>query len=193
MSNYSLEFLLGSEQLCASDTTNSVCIYDVADGQVLRKLPGNDSEICCIAVSPNQKYMATGLKDNTVCLFDFDSGKGIAVLRAHKSWVWGVEFSPDSQRLYSASRDCTVAVWGIPEGELLTQKQIHEDEINGLALSSDGNFLATGSDDNKIILSDTTLSWIFRLMTPGDSERIRPGIPSDDAHPFRGIAATHSD
>ena len=47
----------------------------------------------------------------------------------------------------------------------------------------------TTTENSEVVVT----GWIFRLMTPGDSERIRPGIPSDDAHPFRGIAATHSD
>jgi WD40 repeat protein len=155
---YSLGFITDGKQVYASGPNNSVSVYDISNGQLVRSFSEQKAEICWIAISSDNQYLATGARDNAIRLFDLTSARLLHIMTAHDSWVWGVEFSPDSQRLYSASRDGTVAIWSIPDCSLLSRKKLHNDEINGLAVSSNGEFLATASDDRTVRIWDNSLS-----------------------------------
>ena len=96
--------------------------------------------------------------------------KHLKTLVGHKYTVHCVAFSPDGQTLASGSEDNTILLWDTTTGEHTrtlarptgtfvgsTDTLVgHTDTVYSVAFSPDGKTLASGSEDNTIILWDTT-------------------------------------
>jgi WD40 repeat protein len=80
-------------------------------------------------------------------------------LEGHASTVWSVRVHKESKRLVSVSDDCLVKVWG-KEGSIYkpiqTVEGLHTREIYTCDFNIQQNLIATGSADNKIIISKFT-------------------------------------
>ena len=118
------------------------------------------SGIHSVALSPDEKTIASGSEDKTICLWDMFTGKQEKILIGHTHRVYRVAFSPDGKILASASDDDTIRIWDAITGEdkmILTQPTGHEEKVEGImsvTFSPDGKTLASGSRDHIIILWD---------------------------------------
>lgn len=66
-----------------------------------------------MAVSPNDKLLASGSQDRTAKLWSLADMSLLGVLRGHRRGIWCVQFSPVDQVLASASADGTIKLWGL--------------------------------------------------------------------------------
>jgi hypothetical protein len=71
-------------------------------------VPGPD--VCCAALSPNGRLLATGQKDGWLRVWEVTSGRELGRLKAHEAEVLCLAFSASSGRLFSGSADATVLV-----------------------------------------------------------------------------------
>ena len=112
--------------ILASSDQDSVQLWDVATGELLKQLQGyvfptnmlpaaNILPVANIlSFSPDGKTLASGDWDRTIRLWDVSTGKQKKTLAGHKHWLdSSVAFSPDGQTLASASWDGTVLLWDI--------------------------------------------------------------------------------
>jgi WD40 repeat protein len=76
-------------------------------------------DINSVAVSPNDKLLASGSQDRMAKLWSLGApGAGPALLgvfRGHKRGVWAVCFSPVDQVLASSSADGTAKLWSLQD------------------------------------------------------------------------------
>jgi WD40 repeat protein len=105
--------------------------------------------IWSIAISPDNKIIASGGSEGLVILWDINSGKRLHVLTKHSGAVYAVAFSPDGQTLASGSRDSTIRIWNCETGQLL-QTLKHLGPVKSLAFSPDGQTLVSGSEDSTV-------------------------------------------
>jgi len=75
----------------------------------------HDKDINTIAVSPNDKIIATGSQDRTIKLWNADHLLLLGVLNGHRRGVWCVNFSPVDQCIVSASADTTIRIWSLKD------------------------------------------------------------------------------
>ncbi len=106
-----------SGKLVATNNDREVQLWDAKGMTVHRTLQHND-QVFSVAVSPDERWVATGASDNIVRLFDAKTGKLAATMKGHKegqiflpSAVWSLAFSPDGRRLVSGGHDGRVIVW----------------------------------------------------------------------------------
>jgi hypothetical protein len=71
-------------------------------------VPGPD--VCCAALSPNGRLLATGQKDGWLRVWEVASGRELGKLKAHEAEILCLAFSASSGRLFSGSEDTTVLV-----------------------------------------------------------------------------------
>ena len=67
-----------------------------------------------LAVSRDDRLLATAGADMTARLWDIETGTLIRTMPKHRRAVWGVAFSHDAQRLATSSEDGIVRIWHVP-------------------------------------------------------------------------------
>ncbi|MGK7932677.1 MAG: WD40 repeat domain-containing protein [Microcystaceae cyanobacterium] len=91
---------------------NFIKSWNLIIGQELETIKGPSLEINAIAVSPDNRTVASANKEGTVMLYDLVTRK-ITTLKAHQGWVLSVAFSPDGKYLYSGGEDKLVKIWQV--------------------------------------------------------------------------------
>lgn len=75
-------------------------------------------DVNSVAVSPNDKLLASGSQDRTAKLWSL-AGEGnvglLGVFRGHRRGVWAVCFSPVDQVLATSSADGTTKLWSLQD------------------------------------------------------------------------------
>jgi WD40 repeat protein len=105
--------------------------------------------IWAIAISPDDKIIASGGSDQPIYLWNLETGKLEKSLTNHEGYVSCLAFSPDRQTLASGGKDHTIRIWNYHTGELL-QTLNHLGTVNSLAFSPDGQTLVSGSWDRTV-------------------------------------------
>ncbi|KAG9069758.1 hypothetical protein KI688_009083 [Linnemannia hyalina] len=112
------------------------------------------SEVMCIAFSPNDQHLAFGSEDTTCRLWDTVSRETVMVMEGHTKLVRSVAFSPCGKQIASASHDNTIRLWNSKTGECLFVFNGHEDIVLSVAYSANGRKLVSGSRDETIRVWD---------------------------------------
>lgn len=68
-----------------------------------------------MAVSPNDKLLATGSQDRTAKLWALPQCQLLGVFSGHRRGLWNVQFSPTDQVLATASADGTIKLWALQD------------------------------------------------------------------------------
>lgn len=80
--------------------------------------PPPPQDINGVAVSPNDKLLASGSQDRTAKLWSLAGGADLSLLgvfRGHRRGVWAVCFSPVDQVLATSSADGTCKLWSLQD------------------------------------------------------------------------------
>lgn len=100
----------------ASAEGQTITLYDVASGRLLRKLDKHDAPINALAFSANGQLLASGSDDRTAIIWDVRTGKSKHTLKGHDQTVRTVAFSPDGRLLASGSGNASVVLWDVKSG-----------------------------------------------------------------------------
>jgi WD40 repeat protein len=100
-----IAFHPSGQQLASTTLDGTVCIWGMADQQLLTELTGHEGTITCLAYSPDGKWLATGSEDSTLRLWSA-RGEEYGVLEM-ESQLTGIVFSPDGRTLYTAHANTT--------------------------------------------------------------------------------------
>jgi WD40 repeat protein len=162
----SLAFSPDSAAVATGSYDGKVRLWRVADGVLLRVLPGTGT-VWSVAFSPDGRRIASGGEDKLVHLWDADTGRPLAALAGHSLNIWKVAFSPDGT-LASSSFDHDIRLWDSATGKPLRTLAGHSQAVVGLAFSRDGRRLASGSDDSTIRLWRTADGAPLRTLAAGN-------------------------
>ncbi|MEU7556270.1 trypsin-like peptidase domain-containing protein [Streptomyces sp. NPDC044571] len=154
---HSLAFDSDNRKLVTSNNTDTgVRVWDLDTGKERNSPPRGylDDITESVALSPDDRALATGLQGGTAVLSD-EFGRTLAVLPGHTDTVWSVAFSPDGHTLATGS-DATVRLWDVADGQNRATLSEHTDKVWRVAFSPSGRTLATGSLDGTVRLWDVT-------------------------------------
>jgi hypothetical protein len=166
------------------DAINTVEVWDVASGRLLRNLVGHTANVICVAFSPDSRRIATCSYDQTVKLWDAATGREVFTLRGHTAGAIALAFSPDGHRIVSGGLDLTARVWDatpLPTDTLQAQESRYRQKQTELQARRD-NSEAAKSAGARTNLSLTN-AW------GRSADEIAQSVESDPNNP--GIRCLH--
>ncbi|MEP0915398.1 WD40 repeat domain-containing protein [Leptolyngbya sp. DQ-M1] len=156
-----------SGTLLAAGQENGIALWDLKTRRLLTTLRDHTQLITAIAISADEKILASSSLDGTIKLWDLPNRRLVSTLRAGRAS--NLAFSPDSRILASSSRarrwaDGEFSPVGVQIWDIATRRRIYslgEQPIRAIGFSPDGTLLATG---------DGTKTEIWKVQ---DGDRLR--------------------
>lgn len=116
----------------------------------------HSNHINALAISPNEKYLASCGGDNFAILWDIKTNTPLMRIQ-HESWVGNIAFSPDNVFLYTLTgKNGTINQWDIVEKKFIFSKSWHKDQTRDLAISKSGKRAAISCKDGTFSYFDPT-------------------------------------
>lgn len=106
---------------------------------------GHSGQIQAVALSPDEKLVASASTDGLIKLWRFGDMALVRSLAGHGNCVTSVAFSSDGQVLASGSGDRTIRFWRTSDGSVLRAWTEGAASVNAIALSPDNSLLAAAS------------------------------------------------
>ncbi len=138
----------------ASGSFQEVVLWDLASGQIQRRLGGFADRVTALAFSPDDKYLAAGggpaTVEGEIKIFD-RAGQLLADIKnGHSDTVLALAFSPDSRYLASGAADKFVKVFEVPSGKFVKAFEGHTHHVMGVGWFPDGKRLVSAAADNLV-------------------------------------------
>lgn len=150
--------------LASPSNDNTVRLWDVESGQLLRTLE-HEGSVICVAWSPNGKTVVTGDDGlNEVYLWDATTGQQLGVLGQHRSLVLSVAWSPERKMVASCSGDSSIHLWNARTERSVRKLTGHAGRVARVAWSPDGSQLCSVSWDQTAKLWDTKSGKVLQTL-----------------------------
>ena len=117
-------------------------------------LDGHSSAVNALAISLDQKLLASASDDRTVRLWDLVAGQEIRALVGHRDRVQAVAISPNGQIIASGGGDNLIKLWNSLTGEAIANLTGHRGPVNALVMTADGQRLVSASADKTVKIWD---------------------------------------
>jgi WD40 repeat protein len=129
---------------CSFD--RQICQWDAATGNCLRSWQ-TDSSMWQIALSSDEKYLASGHENGTIQIWDLQTLAQIQIWSAHAGMVTCVDFHPQLPLLVSSSVDGTFKLWDYQTGKCLKTASEHTNALWEVQFHPQGTGIASVSND----------------------------------------------
>ena len=112
---------------------------------------GHSESVNAVAVSPDDRWLASGSDDNTIKVWPIKDGKldpdrEAITLEKHTKPITSLTFTPDGKRLLSGSQDQKLLVWDWKKGSMDFMIPRHKNWVTSILLL-DAKTVLTASDD----------------------------------------------
>ena len=108
-----LAFSPDSQCIATGTPENTIKIWKVDTGDLVKVLIGNKGQAYSVAFSPDGRFIAAGSSDKTVRLWNVATGQLVHTFLGHTNAVNSVAFSVDGHSIVSGSEDGTMIVWNV--------------------------------------------------------------------------------
>ncbi|MCP3975546.1 MAG: protein kinase [bacterium] len=155
---------------------NLAQVWDIDAGTKLDDLPGHESEVRVLALSPDERFVASASGDGEIRVWDLSTYDVALSWTAHDSGIRGLAWHPDGNVLASSGEDTTIRLWDAATGESLVTMRRQVRGVWGLAWSPDGTKLVSGSDDGVIVIREygtlpaQRCGWLAPYLADGELE-----------------------
>lgn len=127
---------------------------DIPSPALARVLKGHTSDIFGLAISPDNKWIASGSRDKSLIIWNTQTGAEKFSIEQFTSTINSCSFSPDNTFLVATSGSSTIGVWNLLDGNLKFPPMTHSG-VNSCAVNRDGSQIITTSNEGTIKFWDT--------------------------------------
>ncbi|MBW4487818.1 MAG: serine/threonine protein kinase [Trichocoleus desertorum ATA4-8-CV12] len=138
--------------LVSGSLDDTLKVWNLQTGNLIRTLPGHLKAINSVAISPDGQLLVSGSDDTTVKIWNLQTGDLLHNLVGHSRDVNSVMITPNGLLLASGSEDRTVRLWKVRTGELLRTLSGTAGMVKSVVISPNSLLLASGGLDNQIKL-----------------------------------------
>ncbi|TID12724.1 WD40 repeat-like protein [Venturia nashicola] len=139
--------------LATSSYNGRICVWDLVAGPgnwvKAREYETKGSFGCCVAMSPDSRFVASGHENGSIFIFNNDSGRLLHSLPGLIRPVRALAFSPLSTLLAAAGDSRTISLSSVQSGEVVANLSGHTAWIMSLDFNSTGEYLLSGAFDGK--------------------------------------------
>ncbi len=139
--------------LASGSSDNTVQVHRLPDFTTIEKYTVKEGEVRSVAISPDDRFLAAGIRYGWVRVWDRKTKQEIATMKAHVGETWAVAFTPNGKTLAAGGGDWNrpgeVRLWDTATWK--ERKTLrHSGEVLCLAISPNGRLLAAGGWDRKV-------------------------------------------
>ncbi|CAG0891846.1 unnamed protein product [Darwinula stevensoni] len=113
---------------------------------------GHSASIMCLAISDDNKFLASSGLDKLIKIWDPESLSHIHTFTGHRGPVYGLAFPKGSHDLYSASADRSIKVWNIKEMTYVESLFGHQDAVMAIDTVTRDRAVTAGGRDASVRL-----------------------------------------
>jgi WD40 repeat protein len=134
--------------MVTSSADQTLILWNLKDGVVLKKMEGHKSSVRALAVSRDGKLIASGDDDGALITWDGVTGESLTqAITVHCLSIHSVDFSQDGAALASGSFDKTTEIWCTKTWQVSRDPIPCYGEVSCVRYSPSGEFLAIASKD----------------------------------------------
>jgi len=112
--------------------------------------PGHCSTILSLAVSSDNKYLASGDAAKLIFIWEAESMQKIHTFKGHRDVVSGLVFRRGTHTLYSSSYDRSVKIWSVDEKAYVETLFGHQDRVSGIDAGARERAVTAGGRDGTV-------------------------------------------
>jgi WD40 repeat protein len=143
----------------------TIKLWDVSSGQLLKTFAGHSSHIASVAFSPDGKFFISGDGNGSLKLWAIQEGAPRLTCPAHDLGVSAVAFSPDGHSVLSGGNDNKLKLWDLTSCKPVKTFIGHSLPINAIALSPDGKMVVSAANEGTLKLWDIVSGKLLRNLT----------------------------
>jgi WD40 repeat protein len=157
----SVRFSSDGKMLLTASQDNTVKLWALPVGNLLKTLRGHGAAVYSAAFSPDDQQVVSGSYDQRVMVWNLEGYAEARVLQAsvlsgHADAVMAASFSPDGRLVVTASRDRQAKTWDLSTGRAVrTFDEGHAFLVSSGVFATDGRRLVTAAVDNTTRVWDT--------------------------------------
>ncbi len=140
----------GAEYLAAASGDNTLRIYYLPDGKLVKTLAGHTNQVRSILLNPDERTMISGGFDGAIRIWRFPLGSELKTIETGCGELFALAVSPDGQFLLSCGVDPAIRVWNLPDGRLVRKMDGHIGTVTCLVTSATGQIAASYGRDQTI-------------------------------------------
>jgi|GEM_PF-4008310 len=133
---------------------NSVRLWDVATGKLLKTLEGHTGWVGSVLVTPDGTQAITAGGDNIIRVWDLKTQKEVKKLEGHTVAIRGLALTADGQTLISGSSDKTCRAWDLTTGKQIRKYGDEKASVESVGVTPNGKYVLAGNDKGIISVFD---------------------------------------
>jgi WD40 repeat protein len=153
-----IAFSPDGQMLASGSADNTIILWDVATGDVIRRLEGHQDWVNRVAFSPDGRLLFSSAgnflntiipipgmstQDKSVRVWDLETGEEVRRFEGHEGPVTGLAISANGRRVVSSDAAGVVFVWDPATGEEIQRFESPGDWVNNVDISADGRTVLT--------------------------------------------------
>jgi WD40 repeat protein len=159
-----LAFTPDGQLLASGSWDDTIKLWQVSTGQLLKTLSEYGLGVCAVTFSPDGRLLASGSWDNTIKVWQVSTGLLVNTWSGHGASVCAVAFSPDGRLLVSGG-DGIIKLWQVSKGQLFKTLSGPEKWVKSVIFSPDWRLLASDSDNNTVKLWQVSTGQLLNTLS----------------------------